>query len=106
MLYISASPYVIGRTFVSGICFVHPVTKSVVSAHLSDVDPLSEQLGALAVPERRVHEHGGDDAERDGVELVHRRRHRGGVDALPLRPDGAQTLVRNHLTKQVLQTEK
>ena len=51
------------RTFVSGICFVLPVTQIRRLAHLSDVDPLSEQLGALAVPERRVHEHGGDDAE-------------------------------------------
>lgn len=71
---------------------------------LGDVDPRFEDAGALLRLERRVGQYRRDDAQRDRVELIDGRQHRGGVVAprtILARPDSAEALVRDQLLEHL-----
>lgn len=75
-------------------------------AYLGDVDPRSDDLAPLAGLEVGLGEHGADDPEGHGVELVDGGQHGGGLLAAALvapRPHGAQALVRHQLAEQLLE---
>lgn len=77
-----------------------------VCSYPCHLDPAVQHLGSLGVFERPLAQAGEDHAVRHTVELTD-----GGADGgrqmflpflIPLRPDAAQTMIRDHFLKQLL----
>lgn len=81
----------------------------VTGPHPGHFDPALHQLGSLRGFERAVAQAGGDDTVGDAVELGHSGPDGGSQVLLPLlvslRPDAPQTVVWDHLLKQLLRVQ-